>query len=418
MTRPRAAVAQLTTVGTAVAVASALGYVLQIVVGRSLTPAEYGVFIAFWGATFGLASSMSTIEQDVARRSAGQDVTGTPSSGTLAVAAAGIALLVGSLTLVPAVGDRVYGAPAPVLAVVVAVSAVGFAVQFATRGHLIGRDRTRPFAALVVVEAAVRLVALVVAVVVLPTLTPAIAAVCVGFGAFAWLALHREARAVLRGYRRDHLPAAARRAGTLMVAAALTAVLITGYPTLVTVLTGEAPGATGGAVFAALTVSRVPLLVVSPVQAVTVPAIVRWRTGAADGGAETIRALVLRGGAGLLAISAAGAAAGWFLGPWAVRFLYTDAYRVPPVAVALLVGSACLLAGALLVSAALVAVEAHRTMTGMWAAALVGTAVWLLTSPLDLVLTTATGALVGPLLGLAVGVPGLLHRAGRPTLGG
>ncbi|MFC8191178.1 hypothetical protein ACFUMH_05880 [Cellulomonas sp. NPDC057328] len=413
MTRPRAVARQLATVGTAVAVASVLGYVLQVAVGRSLSPADYGVFVAFWGATFGLASSLSTVEQEVARRTADRDPTSVPSTATLTVTAAVLALLLGALTLIPAVGDRIYGAPSPALAVVVLVSAAGFAVQFATRGRLIGQDRTRPFGVLVVVEAAARLVALVVAFVLVTELTPEVAAVCVGFGAFAWLALWAPAREVLRGARREHVPAAVRRAGTLMVAAALTAVLITGYPTLVTALTGEAPGAAGGAVFAALTVSRVPLLVVSPVQAVTVPAVVRWRATAADGGAAMLRAIVRRGGAALLVLAALAGAVAWFVGPWAVRLLYGPAYDVPALAVALLVGSACLLAGALLVSAALVAVEARGAMTAMWGAALAGTAVWLLASPYELVLTTAIGALVGPVLALGVGTTALVLRTGR-----
>ena len=259
-------------------------------------------------------------------------------------------------------------------------------------------------------EAAVRLLALLVVVLVAPSLSPAVAAVCVGLGAFVWLLQPRTVAELATSVRVGQARSAGRRALTLMFAAALTAVLITGYPTLVTAVTGEAPGAAGGAAFAALTVSRVPLLLVSPLQAVTVPAVVRWRTTTPDGGSAMIRRLVLRGGAGLVAVAVLAAAAGWLLGPWAVRLLYGEAYDVPGVAVALLVGSACLLAGALLVSAALVGVGAHRPMTLMWLTALGGTVVWLALAPTGVVLTTAVGSLVGPVLALTVGTAGLLAK--------
>lgn len=405
---------QIATIGSAIAVASVLGYLLQIVVGRSVSPAEYGVFISFWGVTFGLASSLSTTEQEVARRTTDGDVTSPPSTGTTTLVAAAIATAVGSLTLVPAVGARVFGAPSPTFATVVAVSAAGFAVQFATRGRLIGLAQTRRFGVLVVAEAGLRIAALLVAIALADRLTPGLAAVCVGFGAFAWLVLPGAAREVVRGARGSHVVAATRRTSTLMLAAALTALLITGFPTLVTTTTGQHPGAAGGAVFAALTVSRIPLLLVSPLQALTVPAVVRWRAGQGTDGGASARRVLLLGAAGLMVLSALGALAGWLIGPWVVRVVYGPDYVVSGVAVALLVASAVLLAGVLLVSAVMVAVEAHREMTAMWAVALAGTLVWLATSPLDLVLTTAVGTAVAPVVALPLGLAVVLRRLSAP----
>jgi hypothetical protein len=81
---------------------------------------------------------------------------------------------------------------------------------------------------------------------------------------------------------------------------------------------------------------------------------------------------------------------------------------------ALLVLSACLLAWAQLLSAALIALSAHRRMLIVWATAAASTVVWLLLSPLDVVGTTAVGAMIGPVAALGCGIP-LLAGLVRPA---
>jgi O-antigen/teichoic acid export membrane protein len=197
-----------------------------------------------------------------------------------------------------------------------------------------------------------------------------------------------------------------------MLGAALTASVITGFPTLVTALTDGAPGAAGGAVFAAITVSRVPLLLFSPVQAVAVPFVVRTQGSPGQEGTAALRRMLVLGTAGFLALGVVGAAVAWAIGPWAVRLVYGDAYDVPASAIALLVLSACLLAWVQLLSAALIALAAHRGMLLMWAAAVAGTVVWLVVSPFDVVATTAVGSLIGPLAALLCAAP-MLWRLAR-----
>jgi O-antigen/teichoic acid export membrane protein len=190
-----------------------------------------------------------------------------------------------------------------------------------------------------------------------------------------------------------------------MLGAALIASVITGFPTLVTALTDGSPGAAGGAVFAALTVSRVPLLLTSPIQALAVPFVVRAREDAATDGPARLRKGLALGTGGFLALGLIGAAIAWAIGPWVVQLVYGSRYDVPRAAIALLVLSACLLAWSQLLSAALIALSAHRRMLAMWGAAVVATVVWLLVSPLDVVATTAVGSLAGPLAALACGIP-------------
>ena len=203
-----------------------------------------------------------------------------------------------------------------------------------------------------------------------------------------------------------------------MVAAALMASVITGYPALVSVLTEGAPGAAGGAVFAALTVSRVPLLLVSPIQAVAVPTVVRLRTQDHASGGSRLRSMLVLGSVAAAVIGALGGLSGWLWGPAAVRLVYGPEYVVAPVAVGLLVLSAILLAWVLLMSAALIAMSAYRRMTLMWFAAGAATVTWLGISRLDVVATTAVGALVGPIAAACIGIPvlwSLTAPAPRPA---
>lgn len=407
--RPRAG--GIATIGGAIAVASVAGWLLQLLVGRQLGPAQYGQFISFWGMVFGIGGSLSTLEQEVARRSARAELGERPSTGSVTVAAALLAGAVGAVTLVPAVAHRVYGGPATLFGVVVVLTSVGFAAQFAVRGYLVGTARTRSYGLIVVAEAALRLV-VVLLVLVAGSLDLTTAALAVGVGSFAWLAWPRATGTVLgsaRSLRTDLRPAGA-RALSLLGGGALTAAVITGFPTLVTTLTGEAPGAAGGALFAALTVSRLPLLLVSPVQAVAVPRVAAWRADLDEGRPSPAARVLALGTLAAVGVAALGGAVGALLGPWVVQLLYDKDYVVSHAAVGVLVASACLLAWLLLLSAALIALSAHRMMVTTWLAATGATCAWLLLSPWALVPTTAAGALVGPVVGLAVALPAVRAR--------
>lgn len=404
--------------GVAIGMASLAGYALLAVVGRSLSPGEFGFFVAFWGVLFGLGSSLSTIEQEVARHAAtGHARHAGPPARAITTAAAVLAAAVAATTLVPAVSQRLYGRTDAWIGLVVVVAALGFGVQFAVRGLLMGSGNVRGYSWLVVAEAALRLVVLI-AIVMLAGLQLRTAALAVGVGSFAWLVWARRARAVLptSGLPPSVWRGAAARAASLMLAAALIASVITGFPSMVTALTGGHPGAAGGAVFAALTVSRVPLLLISPLQALTVPFVVRAHGQAGPSGHSMLRKLLVLGSGSALLLGAVGGAVAWVIGPWVVRLVYGSQYHVPSAAIALLVLSACLLAWSQLLSAGLIALAAHRRMLTMWAAAVVGTVLWLVLSPLDVVATTAVGALVGPVTALVCGIPlisGLF--AGEPT---
>ncbi|WP_454043146.1 hypothetical protein [Cellulosimicrobium sp. Marseille-Q8652] len=427
--------ARVLSVGVAIAISSVVGYLLLAVVGRALTPAEFGLFVSFWGVLFGLAGSLSTIEQEAARQAAEPGTSARAPIRRVAATAGVIAATAAALTLLPPVALRFYGDADSRLGVLVLVAVLGFAVQFTVRGILVGSGQVRRYSVLVILEAVSRLVVLLVLWATVG-LTLGTAAAAVVVGSYAWLVYARQLRRPASGPVTDpgrgtttgtddgraSWSASAARAGSLMLAAGLTASMITGYPTMVTAFSGGELGAAGGTVFAALTVSRVPLLFVAPLQALAVPAIVRWRHS--GGGTARARRFLLLGVAATLVVGAALATGAWFLGPWAVRLAYGADYVIAPAAIAGLVFSACLLAGLQLMSAALIAFGSYRWVVVVWATGAVSTALWLLLSPLDLVPSAVVGAVVGPLTGALVAAvtlwrlsTGLVTAAPRPATG-
>lgn len=404
-------------VGSAVAVSSIAGYALLAVVGRTLTTSEFALFMSFWGLLFGLASSMSMVEQEAARQSAGHEKDHSAPILRVAVAAGAIATAAAALTLVPAISERFYGDAESGMGLLVVAATVGFAAQFMVRGLLMGSDDIRNYSGLVVAEPLARLgLLLVVWFTVGITLGSAAAAVAVG--AFAWIGWIGPARRLLRsnavqaGFGLRSWLDPLRRAGSLMLGAALNAALITGYTTLVTAFSGGAPGAAGGAVFAALTVSRVPLLFVAPLQALAVPTILRWQKDASNTLKDAHR-LLLTAAAGTVAIGLVGALVAWFIGPWAVQIALGAKYVVSPATMAALVFSACILGLLQLASTALIAFGSYRWMTIVWATATGTTAIWLLLSPFGIVVSTVVGALVGPLVGVCLAMVVLWRLAAR-----
>lgn len=400
----------------AVAVSSIIGVALLAIIGRLLSPSDNGLFVAFWGVMFGLASSLSTVEQEAARQTAQSTSTGEPPIRRVALAAGLIATTVAALTLLPPISDRLYGDPHSPLGFLVVFTTVGFSFQFVVRGVLIGAGHVRSYAGLLIVEAGSRLL-LLLAVWATIGLTVGSAAAAVAVGAFAWIFWGPRALALTKAAPMVHdIPSGWRtpftRAASLMVAAGLTASLITGYPAVVAFFADGDPGAAVGAVFAALTVSRVPLLFVAPLQALAVPTVVRWRQ---DGSSSNPHTIIIKALAITLLAASVGAVATWFLGPWAVTVVYGPKYIVAPGAVAGLAFSACILGLLQLISAALVAFGSYRSMIIVWAAALASTVAWLFFSPLDLVTSTVAGALIGPAAGTVVGVWALWKLVSVPT---
>ncbi|MET0134875.1 MAG: hypothetical protein ABW215_14935 [Kibdelosporangium sp.] len=401
-------------VGIAILVGSVLGYVVTLGVGRLLSPAEFTTFITFWGIIFGLGSALSPLEQEVGRLSAVAALDGRkPGVDVLrsTVAGGAVVALIGLVLLIPPLNSRMFGEHYW-LGPVVLAGAIGFAVQFTVRGLLVGQRQTGRYAWLIMIEAAVRPLLIGVLVVVgLAQMLPL--AVAVAVGSFAWLAFAVRAKGMVdRSAPGESWQSVTNRMLVLMLGAGLTASVITGYPAVVRLLAPADDEARIGALFAALTIARVPLLMFAAVQALAVPMVVRLSSSSA--GLRKLRRTIALGTVGALVLAAVGALVGLLVGPWLVTLLYTAEYQVDGYAVAGLVWSSVLLATVQLLAAVLVARKQGSLVLATWAVVAVVSAVVLLFWPGDTVLRATLGLVFGPTAGLVLAVSFVLRpRAGH-----
>jgi O-antigen/teichoic acid export membrane protein len=397
--------------GVSLLVSMALGYVLTVACARLLQPADYAVFITFWGLVMGLGSTLSPLEQELSRQSAVAALTGGR-AGKPALRAIGVgiaAVVAFSLViLLPPVNERLFGGHWA-LALLVLAGGVAFACQFGVRGLLIGQHQVKQFAGLVIAEPAVRAVLLGVVVVTamsgLWTLSTAVAA-----GSFAWLLFARPARRLVDvDLDGESWSVITRRMLVLLLGAALTACVITGYPALVGLLAPGGDKAKTGGLFAALVVARIPLTLIGPVQSLAVPFVVRL--SATEAGQHRLRRVLALGTVGALALAAVGALVGDLVGPWAVALLNGSKYHVEGWAVAGLVWSSVLLVPMQLLTAVLVArTQANRVLV-TWAVVTVTAAAILLFGPGDTVLRAVLALAAAPVAGLVVVLAFVLGRS-------
>ncbi|OXM46254.1 hypothetical protein [Amycolatopsis alba] len=390
-------------IGVYLLIAIALGYVLTVVWGRTLSTADNAVLLSFWGMLMGLGAALSPLEQEISRQSAHAALEGRKAGrpAVIAFVTSLVAVAVVALfTLIPPITDKVYGGQFA-LAVIVLAGGVSFAFQFAARGLLIGQNHVRSYSWLILVEAAVRI--LVVAALVVAGLTQVYwFAVAAATGSFAWLLFARGAARLVDPKLDAGEPAKpiVKNMLMLLAGAGLTASVITGYPALVNLL---APGGDKdklGVLFVALFVARTPLTLMAPIQALAVPTVVRLSS--TEEGKHRLRRLLALGSVGALALAALGALIGWLIGPWVVRFVY-DAKNDPEAWwMAGLVWSSVLLAAMQLLAAVLVAQAKATKVLITWAAVVAATALVLLFFPGDTVVRAVVGLAAGPTVGLMV----------------
>jgi O-antigen/teichoic acid export membrane protein len=359
--------------------ASGLGLLLLILVARWLPPAENAHFQAVWGLIFAFASVLGALEQEVTRRAtaAAMDGRRTPVGAVQAIslAAVGCLVLMAALIATPK-GQVIVQGSVPVI-VLTLLSVLNFAALILARGVLLGAHVLRGYAALLVGEAVLRVV-LVGALVLLDVeaaLEWAVLATVVG--SFVWLgALGRLATSLDWSGRRDPWRRVGGTVAALGIANGLSALVLTGFPAVAAVVLGDP--ADLAVLFAVITLARTPLALLAPVQALTVPTVVRWsRSGDTHHLSRALQHIAV----GSAATAALAAAVGYVVGPWAVALMLGGDYRPGPVMAALVAAATCVMGGALLQAAALVALQRYWQVTACWAAAIASAALVMLAAP-------------------------------------
>lgn len=315
---------------TAASIGGALaGYVVLAVVARSVSLEENTVFVTFWSALLTMYGVLTGINTETARAvaqagmTAGQPGAGGAPRGTVARAVAvvaGLVLVVGlGLALT---GVHVFPAGHDVLAVVVALSAAAYAVQATLLGSLSGRASWSAYAGLLGLEAGLRVVVVAATAAVIASV--ASVAVAAGSAAAVWLLMLAFSRSVRRAFRAQldaPLTTYLGRAGIAATASGASAILLVGFPVLVSLTTEPSVFETAAPLMLAITLTRAPIMVpLTSFQSVIVAQFVRNTDRA---GRTLIRAVGALGALGLV-----GAVGAYLVGPWLMVVLFGPEYRV------------------------------------------------------------------------------------------
>lgn len=385
-------------VGTATALSAACGYAVIYLAARGLNPVGYSVFAVFWGA-FGLVTGAANGLLQETTRAIRSIKYGTPAPGRITrplrvAALVGIvaaALLAGTAALW---SGQVFVAERWPSVGLLSIGVAGFCLHASLLGMLAGASRWSQYGALMVTDAAIRVVVAVATFVIgwglLGFLWATVA------GAVAWLVLliaSPTTRAAARLLAPISTATFLRGAGHSITAAGASAILVMGFPVLLKATYGDL-GAEGGVVILAVTLTRAPLLV--PLTAMQGNLIAHF----VDEHGRRLRALITPvafiAGFGAVAVLAAAAA-----GPWLLRVVFGPDYYASGALLAGLTTAAVAIALLTLTGAATVAAALHRAYALGWVTATVASTLLLLT-PLELGHRTVTALLCGPVVGIAV----------------
>ncbi|MHC1561858.1 lipopolysaccharide biosynthesis protein [Actinomycetospora sp. C-140] len=401
--------------GLGVLVSGLIVQVYLAVVARALPPAEYATFGSFWALALVLGfGAFLPLEQELARRlplPGDRRVLLRAAAGTSAVLTV-IALAVLLVTL-PVVSRSLDGDVSALLALV--ALCVVSAGQFLVRGTLIGTDRLVRHAAIMVLDAVVRLgIAAGIFIVGGATASAFCWALVVAIALAhlpqlpgAW----RRAVAWQRGSGGPAVPATVRSltrdAMPLLVGSVCAQLLLNGLPVLVVAEAGEGSEAAAGVFVAAFTLAKAPLSMVVPLQSAVVPTLTRLI--AADRRREVL-VLLVKGVAALGAIAAVGVPLTWFIGPRVVSLVFGPDYTISGLDLSIILCGVLAHIGLVVVTQVHVARGRHRDVALSWTIGLVaaGLTFWLVPG---VILSGEVAFLVGSAVGAVAS--GLILAASR-----
>lgn len=410
----RAAARSAALIIIATALSGLAGYVVTALVAVAVPITEYTVFAVLWSALFLVVGAMGGVQQEVARaahargdegRTAGRarpTVVAITSASLLAVV-----LIVSSPLWSPAL---LPGDDGPIAAALV-VGASSYVLVAVLAGTLYGLGAWVPLAVMIALDGMLRLGLITAALVIDPSPVMLAWAVVIPFpvavlAVTPWVARRARVLVLDAGYRRI-----AANAARTVLAAAATAVIISGFPALLRATSPDAPEALLGPLILVLTLTRAPLVI--PVMALQSWLIVWFQR---DAGRALRRALLL--GASVLVVAFVVALLLAAVGPAALEFVFGVEFVLDGLTIAGLVASSGLVAAMCVTGPALIARSQHSAHTAGWlvAAAVLAAALLL---PLGVVITAVLALAAGPLVGLAVHVAALARPAPgiRPITG-
>lgn len=401
----------LITIGISTIIAGLAGYAVTLLVYRVIGAASYSVFAVFWAAMYLLIGGLSGIQQEVTRATlplvGDHAVRRTRSRNFGAVVALGTGVLI--LGTAAAWNRAVFPSVGWPLVWPLAVGAGSSVVVSVLIGTLYGASRWRRVAAMVSVDALLRL--LLVGIVLLFSRDVVLLAwaAAIPFPAtiiLLWPVLRRR----FAGTTEISIPyrTLAWNAARAIVASLSTAVLVSGFPLLLGVTSRGEPHALVGELIFTITLTRAPLII--SVMSLQSYFVVRFRDRPRDWPGLFWRVIAVVAAAAVVI-----AALGWLLGVPVLGWISGQPLTLSGPSIAVLVFSSALVGMLCVTGPAVLARSLHFAYSLGWAiSALVTMGIMVLPLPfLDRVLFAL---LFGPVAGLIVHfvalVP-LMRRARR-----
>lgn len=405
-------------IAVATILSAASGYVVLAVATWVLPSVQTNThFVTFWStlfACFGLLSGMST---ETTRAVAARQPTSGPAEGRaegrakgprvlmvgLGVGAAGAALLAATS---PVWAPRLFPERTAWLAALVCIAVAAYAAHSVVVGALAGRRAWRTYSRLIAADSLARLGLVVIAALALGTLVGLTTAAAVA--AFTWavyLLLSGSAREAASSRADSDLGTFLRRILAASFATGASALLVVGFPILLSLTTSPAAYGRAAPLLLAITLTRAPLMIpLNAYQGVAVTHFVQHRSRGLAALVPIVRAVVALGLTGTLLA--------WLVGPWLLEVLLR--YHVSGPVLAALTAAATVLALLTLTGALCQALTLHRGFVTGWGVALL-TAVLILLLPMAITPRAVLALAVGPLAGVLVHLWLLRRHAGAPA---
>ncbi|WP_285113877.1 hypothetical protein [Leifsonia sp. fls2-241-R2A-40a] len=417
---PRSARSSVVLILGATAIAGIAGYVVTWRVYTEVGAAGYGVFSVFWSALFLVVGILFGLQQESTRATAQTVVAkrdGLPGRAgvrrtSLWAFAAIAALVIGVVVIatsvlwaVPSLGSANAG-----LAWFVAVGAALNCLVAAASGVMAGAGMWRQLAAIVALDGILRVIGVVAVLGVTHDIVPLAIAVIAPFPISLIVVFLTAPRAFVENARvAIGVRSLVANTGRTMLAASATAVLINGFPLVLSFFAGPENHSDLGSLVLAVTLTRAPILV--PLTALSSFLVSRF-SHHPDRTARTIALLL--GGIAVVILLLCGAA--WLWGEPVMHLVFGSQFDLSAGVLVALIASSGLI-GALFVSgSAVLARNLHGLYALGWVAASVVTLA-LLFVPLPLAGRAALALAVGPAVGLVVHLIGL-RAAGRGVSSG
>jgi hypothetical protein len=377
----------VSTVIAATVIAGVAAYLITWLVPRQIGFASYAIFAVFWSFLYLVVSGLGGIQQEVARGTTPMpESVGTNRARNFGVVTAAVVFMVAIASAFLWV-SAVFPANGWALVWPLALGTASYVIVAVLAGALFGTKQWLSIGALIVTDALMRLIAVGATLAFTHDVVALAWAVVLPFPLTVLVLWPFIRHAIVGTAQLDvsYGRLVANVTGTV-VAAASTGVMVSGFPLVLGITAAAEPHALVGLFILSITLTRAPLIVIA--MSLQSYLIVAFR----EAGPKfwslflKLQAIVLVGGA-ILAL------AGWLLGPAVFGFLFPGELQPAGWFIAVLVGSLCISAPAVL------AKSAHSVYTAGWVVAALVTIVALLL-PLDFTTRTVLALTAGPVAGL------------------